>query len=92
MKAHDGWLESFQQVGEFAAERRASAAGGHRGGVNAEFGVVGRERGTPFGLAGRVGRGRRVAEEVDVVRPSSLRGDGFQFCAKSVKCQHGAGQ
>jgi hypothetical protein len=92
MKAHHRRTKLAQQVGHVGAEGVAARAGGNARRVDAELGVVRRQRGAPCGLAVGAGVRRRVAEEVDVVRFAGARADGGQLAAQGVGAQHGAGQ
>ena len=75
METDDGRLEAFDQSGRLRVERLAAGTGGDAGRVDAELAVIRRKARPPRRLARRIGRWRRVGEEIDVPRPRGAGGE-----------------
>ena len=92
MKADNGRFEVLEQVGGLGAERRAQDPCGYVRDVKLKLPIIRGQHGAPPGFAFGIGPRRRVAEEVDVVRPCCVRGDVLQFLPHGVGTEHRAGK
>ena len=77
MEAHDRGLRGLDDLRHCGVERRASGAASRSRRIEARLGVGAREALEPSRMLIRIGRGRLVAEEVDVER---RRRAGANFC------------
>ena len=92
MKADHCGANLVQHVGGFVTERCSPGTRGQVANIETELPVIGRECRSPCGLAFDIGKGRRMAEEVDVEGLGRLCLDGRQFIAHGIEREHGAGQ
>ena len=92
VEADDLRAQLLDERAEGGVERRAVAGRGRRRRVEPELAVVGREPGLPRRLAPGVGRGRAVAEEVDVDRPVGPLADDAELGAEALGVEQRAGQ
>ena len=91
MKAHHFGATFFDHFTGRVIERRAIGYRRRCVEIHAEFAVVGFQQILPVPGTLLVGRGRLMAEEVDVDRALSVLANGLQFFAQLLGGQHGRG-